>query len=349
MLVYWAIFAVLAAAALFYREEASRQTRVPFLLLASVPTALMIGLRWKIGPDWVNYLDQFNYSRLLSLSQGIDRGDPGYFALNWLVHQVDGPFWVLNFICGVVFVAGLTAFCRRQPNPWLAFAVAFPYLVLVVAMSGNRQSVALGFMFFALNAFEQRRLNHFMLLTAVAALFHSSVFLMIPLCLLSYTRSGLQRALLLAVAVGLGYYFFQESFDIYARRYSAEKIQSTGVAYRLAMNGLAAVLFLAFQKRFALDDHQIRLWRNISGATLVLVLLVLVVPSSTAVDRFLLYLFPLQFMVLSRVPKLLSAGRGGEAQLTFLVVGYAALVQATFLFFGVYASSYLPYESIFQR
>jgi len=349
VLVYWTIFVVLAAAAMLNREEASRQTRLPFLLLASVPTALMIGLRWEIGPDWVNYLDQFNYTRLYSFTQAATHGDPGYFVLNWLMHRFDAPFWVLNLICGVIFVGGLTAFCRRQPNPWLAFLVAFPYLVLVVAMSGNRQSAALGLMFFALNAFEQRRLNHFVVLTVLAALFHSSVFLMIPLCLLSYTRSGLQRVILLTIAVGLAFYFFQESFSIYARRYSMEKIQSTGVAYRLAMNGFAAILFLIFQKRFALDDHQIRLWRNISGATLVLILLVLVVPSSTAVDRFLLYLFPLQFVVLSRLPKMLSAGRGGEGQLTFLVVGYAALVQATFLFFGTFASSYIPYQSVFQR
>ena len=349
MLVYWSLFLIIAAGALLSREDAAQKTRLPFLLLAALPTTLMIGLRWEIGPDWVNYLDQFNYSRLYSFMQGATHGDPGYFVLNWLMHRFDAPFWVLNFLCGTIFIAGLTAFCRRQPNPFLAFLVAFPYLVLVVAMSGNRQSVALGFMFFALNAFEQRRLNQFALLTVIAALFHSSVFLMVPLCLLSYTRSGLQRVLLLAIAVALGYYFFQESFSIYARRYSMEKIQSTGVVYRLAMNGLAAVLFLLFQRRFALDEHQTRLWRNISVATLVLIGLVLVIPSSTAVDRFLLYLFPLQFMVLSRIPKLLSAARGGEGQLTLMVVGYAGLVQATFLFFGTFASSYLPYQSIFQR
>ena len=349
MLVYWVIFATLAAGALLNREDALRQTRLPFLLLATIPTILMIGLRWQIGPDWGNYLDEFIYIRLYSFNQAVTHADPGYFTLNWLVQQVDGPFWLLNFICGTIFVAGLTAFCRRQPNPWLAFLVAFPYLVLVVAMSGNRQSVALGFLLFAFNAFEERRLNGFALLTVFAATFHGSVLLMLPLCLLSYTRSGLQRAVLIAITVALGYYFFAESFNIYARRYSMEKIQSTGVVYRLAMNGLAALLFLLFQRRFDLNEHQTRLWRNISVATLALILLVLVVPSSTAVDRFLLYLFPLQFLVLSRLPKLLTGGRGGEGQLTLAVVGYAGLVQATFLIFGTFASSYIPYQSIFQR
>ena len=349
MLVYWAIFVTLAAGALLNREEAARQTRLPFLLLASIPTALMIGLRWQIGPDWGTYLDEFTYIRLYSFNQAVTHADPGYFTLNWLVQQAGGPFWLLNFICGTIFVAGLTAFCRRQPNPWLAFLVAFPYLVLVVAMSGNRQSVALGLLLFAFNAFEEHRLNRFALLTIFAATFHGSVLLMLPLCLLSYTSSGLQRVVLIAITGALGYYFFAESFGTYARRYSMEKIQSTGVVYRLAMNGLAAALFLLFQRRFGLDEHQTRLWRNVSAATLALILLVLVVPSSTAVDRFLLYLFPLQFLVLSRLPKVLTSGRGGEGQYTLLVVGYAGLVQATFLLFGTFASYYIPYQSILQR
>ena len=49
VLVYWAIFLIIAGAALLHREEASRQTPLPFLLLAAIPTALMIGLRWRIG------------------------------------------------------------------------------------------------------------------------------------------------------------------------------------------------------------------------------------------------------------------------------------------------------------
>jgi hypothetical protein len=74
--------------------------------------------------------------------------------------------------------------------------------------------------------------------------------------------------------------------------------------------------------------------------------LVVLVPSSTAVDRFLLYLFPLQFFVLSRMPRALAETRNSAAQLTGLVIGYAALVQITFLFFGTFSTAYLPYRSI---
>ena len=117
----------------------------------------------------------------------------------------------------------------------------------------------------------------------------------------------------------------------------------------MAMNGTAALLFLLFQRRLGLSEHQVRLWRNISLVTLALVLVVAVIPSSTAVDRFLLYLFPLQFLVLSRIPRLLSATAYLEGQATLLVIGYAGLVQVIFLVFGTFARYYIPYQSILTR
>jgi len=346
LFIYWAEFVILAAGALLTHEDNRRRSPLLFLALASVPTALMIGLRWQIGPDWPGYQLIYRYSNLFSLGQSLEHPDAGFFTLVWLLHQVSAPFWALNLVCGIIFVAGLTAFSLRQPNPWLGFIVAFPYLVIVVAMSGDRQSVALGLMFFALNAFERGQLVRFVVLVLVGALFHGSVLLIIPLGLLSYARNSVQRTLLLSVAAALGYYYFRGAFETYAVRYSSEKVQSTGVAYRLAMNSLAAVIFLMFGRRFALDDHQKSLWRNVSLLTLGLVAILLVAPSSTAVDRFLLYLFPLQFLVLSRLPGAVAPERRTAEQLTALVVAYAALVQVVFLFFGTFSTAYVPYRTI---
>jgi len=346
--IYWVLFLVLAVGALFNRSENSARMRAGLLLFGALPTALMIGLRWKVGPDWVGYSDIFNYTRFYSLGRSISHFDPAFITLNWLLHQFNAPFWTVNAVCGTIFVAGLTAFCRRQPNPWLAFLVAFPYLVIAVAMSGDRQSAALGIMFFAFNAFDRERLTSFVILLLLAALFHGSILLILPICLLSYSRNGLQRMLLLAIAGGLAVYFFHETFGIYARRYSGDRIQSTGVAYRLAMNTFAAAIFLVFQRRFELKEHQRLLWRNISLCTIGLILLVAVVPSSTAVDRFLLYLFPLQSFVLSRVPNALSPDGRAAAQATGAVILYAALIQVTFLFFATFARYYIPYRTIFH-
>lgn len=348
MFVYWALFAVIAVGALLNQHQDTDRRRWLLVICASLPTFLMIGLRWKVGPDWDAYLDIFGATRFWSLQHIANRGDWGFGLVLWMLHRANAPFWVLNLIAGSIFVAGLTAFCRRQPNPWLAYLVAFPYLVVVVGLSGLRQSAALGFLFFALNAFERGQLIRFSILLILGASFHASAIVMLPICLLSYTRNNLQRAVLLIIAALFASHFLADSFAVYARRYGSNAIQSSGVLYRVAMNGLAAVLFLGFRNRFDFSDHERRLWRNFSLLTFGLAAILLFVPSSTAVDRLLLYLFPLQLVVLSRVPLALGRERQAAGQLTWGIIVYSAAIQAVFLLFGVAAAGYVPYRSIFS-
>ncbi len=346
MLIYWGIFLVLAAGGVAYRYQDIARSHRLLILLGALPLALMIGLRWEIGPDWQQYLAIYRYSQLFSFEQALGRPDPGYFTLMWLLHQAAAPFWAMNMVCGLIFVGGLTAFAIRQVNPWLALLVAFPYLVIVVAMSANRQTVALGLMFFALNAFERRRLVSFVVIGLVAGLFHASAMLMLPLCLLAYAENRLQQIALVIFTVIIATQVSGDAFETYARRYYTSQVQSGGTGYRLAMNGLAAILFLSLRHRFPLPRHQFRLWRNFSIYALALVPLFFVFPSSTAIDRFLLYLFPLQLAVWGRVPTLLSEEGQSAEQYGVLVAAYSALVLTVFLNFGTFAEQYVPYKAV---
>src|SRR5206468_1281754 len=160
-------------------------------------------------------------------------------------------------------------------------------------------------------------------------------------------QKSVQRAATLSLILIIFVFEFQHTFTVYAARYSSLKIQSGGLAYRLAMNGLAAVSFVVFRHKLGFTEHQSKLWRNFSICTLALVLLAFVVPSSTAIDRFLLYLFPLQFAVLGRLPRALVPERS-PSFVTVAVIGYAVAVQLMFLNFGTYSSFYVPYRSIFD-
>jgi len=349
MFIYWSLFLVLAVGAFLSRGQESRRLRLPLILFVGLPTALMIGLRWRIGPDWPAYASIYKISGLGSFSTLAGRDDPGFRILCWSLQQVHAPFWVLNTICGTIFVTGLLMFCRRQPNPWLAYLVAFPYLVIVVAMSGDRQSIALGCLFVALLLFEDGKLYRSLALVLFGGLFHASVLLMLPLLLLSYAQNGLQRTSLFVLLLVLGVHFFNDTFATYARRYSAENIQSAGVMYRLAMNTLAALVYLGWRGWFDLDERSAKLWLNVSFCTLGLVASLALIPSSTAIDRFLLYLFPLQFVVFGRLPRAFAGDRQLATVLTVGVIGYAAAVQATFLTYGAFSRFYVPYRSIFDR
>ena len=68
--------------------------------------------------------------------------------------------------------------------------------------------------------------------------------------------------------------------------------------------------------------------------------LLLVLPSSTVVDRLALYVFPLQLAVLSRVPRAL----GSEGLGRLLVIAYCFLVQFVWLNFAAHAEYWVPYR-----
>lgn len=101
------------------------------LMLGSVLIALAIGLRYKVGADWETYRFLFSYAKYADLGRVLTIGDPGYQLLNWAVQRIGGEIWLVNLVCGAIFAFGLYRFARAQPDPWLTFVVAIPYLVLL--------------------------------------------------------------------------------------------------------------------------------------------------------------------------------------------------------------------------
>ena len=348
MLIYWAIFVVLAAGSLFALEGLPGSRRPTFILLAAIPIALMIGLRSRIGPDFGSYVLIFDGTKYLPLSLDISHQDPAFYILNWLAHQAGATFWQFNLFCATIFTGGLVAFSLRQPNPWIAILVAFPYLVIVVAMSGVRQSIAIGLLFFALNAYEENRLWTCTFIVLFASLFHASAILLGPICVLSHGSKRLLSVVLVILFSIIGFRVLNDSFGTYAGRYSQASIQSTGVWFRLVMNAIPAIIFLNWRWQFDIDEHQRLLWRNISLLSLVAIPLALILPSTTAIDRFILYLFPLQFFVFSRAPQVFAKSVGDRVQITLRIIAYAGAAQLTFLTLGTFARFYVPYHSVIE-
>jgi hypothetical protein len=110
------------------------------------------------------------------------------------------------------------------------------------------------------------------------------------------------------------------------------------------MNALPAAVFLVFRQRLAPDEHLRRLWTWMAIVALFTVVLLLVSPSSTAVDRMALYLIPLQIFVFGRLPDLGSRDRGMTNFLMFAALGYYGLVMAVWLNFSAHAYAWLPYR-----
>jgi hypothetical protein len=316
--------------------------RVMFVLIA-----LMIGLRHEVGGDWYTYLANMMATTDLTLEQALtgSRRDPADSFLNWVAAQSSFGIYLINCIHGTIFASGLLIFCRRQPRPWLAVTVAVPYLITVVAMGYSRQGVAIGLVMLGLVALEDKKVFKFLLWIALAAAFHKSAVILVPLAMLAGTR---RRWLTLfwvgMTAVLLFGLLLKEYVDSLIGGYINTQYESSGAAIRITMNALPAALFLLLRKRFHLTPAQRTFWTWMALGGLAFVVLLYISPSSTAVDRVALYWIPMQIFVWSRVPDAIGRTGATTAGWVYAVVAYSATVHFVWLFFADNADSWLPYQ-----
>lgn len=344
---YWMLFGLFAVGALLTQPDFRRVKPIGVpLLFGALVIIVMVGLRYRTGVDWGNYRRQWVGAEDLTFSDlvTVHNGDAGFYGLMWALKNAGLQYWSLNLICAAIFTTGLVAFARRLPNPWLAVAVAAPYLITVIAMSATRQATALGFVFLALVAFSDRRTLAFLGWTAAAALFHASAILTLPFAGLSFARNRFQAILLILVILVFGWLTLGSPFAAYSHRYLNETVQSSGTLYRVAMSAVAAVLYLILvRRRVQLPDHERSLWRNYSLFALVAIVIAAIAPTSTALDRSLIYLFPLQIFVLTLVPY--TSARGSSHVLPiFALLFYLGAILFVFLNFGVNAQGFIPYR-----
>ena len=347
MLPYWFLFFLAAwRASTNLRSKPVLTSKWPlkwqlmFLILV-----LMIGLRHQVGGDWTTYAEHIRQASYDSLIKVVAQGDPAYSLLNWLAAWMSlGPYFV-NTICAILFSWGLVVFCRIQPQPWLALVVAVPYLVTVVAMGYTRQGTAIGLVMLSLAALSERKILRFLAFVALAAAFHKSAVILMPLAVLAGTKRKLWMAFWIGLSTALFYgLLLQDSVETLTVNYLGAQYDSSGAAIRVVMNAVPAILFLRYRQRFVMPQAERTFWTWMSLGAVVFVGLLLVSPSSTAVDRVALYWIPLQLFVLSRLPDALGQHSGKNAFWVRAVVAYSAAVLFVWLAFATYAFAWLPYQ-----
>lgn len=317
--------------------------RLMFILLV-----LMVGLRYEVGGDWATYDARVVSATGVTLQDAwaSKRGDVLYGLLNWAAANMPlGGVYFVNTVCAALFSWGLVEFCRFQPRPWLALTVAVPYLVMVVAMGYTRQSVAIGFIMLGLIALSERKILRYLMFVALAGAFHKTAVVLMPLAILANNKNRFLSVLLVGLFSGLFYVLLlQEAVDGLESGYLGAQYESSGAAIRVAMNAVPAAFFLMFRSRFVMLPADRQFWTWMSLVALGFIGLLIVSPSSTAVDRMALYWIPLQLLVLSRLPNALGGGDGKNTVWVFAVVGYSAAVQFVWLFFAKTAFAWLPYQ-----
>jgi hypothetical protein len=343
---YWMLLLIPVWSVVSRGSLPERQARWVWRLVV-LAVALLVGLRHEVGADWANYTRQFFQFGSTPLPDLlIEAKDPGYSFVGWVVAQLGGGVHALNFLCALPLALGTVKLSRRQPWPGMALLAAVPYLLIVVGMGYTRQSAAIGFAMLGLVALGGRRQREFLVCILIAATFHKSAILLLPIAALASTRDRVWSYVWASVMTVVGaWLFLLDSSDALVSNYirSDYSDASQGAAIRVLMNAVPSLVALIFRARLFPDGAERKLWTSM--AILALGCLPLLPVSATAVDRVALYFIPLQLVVTARLPRLANS----KKVRTLVVIGaiaYYSAVQFVWLNFASHADAWLPYQFV---
>ena len=355
MWAYWLLF-LLPAGIAFSPIRGDKYVQQLTWAMVGLLGILLIGLRYKVGGDWMPYIEYLQEAHMAVQVGGLEEIIAGsslvngslYIFLNWVAIRLgfgmDMGIYFVNLFCAVIFVTGLIRFCQKQPMPWLALAVAVPYLVCVVAMGYTRQATALGFLLWGLSILKAGNEHKFIGLVFLGSLFHISLVVTLPLVMFArekilwwfYPFIGCFFIGLYFWVTTLGLLDLYETvLEFYIGSHSA------GGEIRAYMNALPVFVALFFRAKIkAISfDYKIIKWMAIAALISIPMLSV----STTLIDRFALYLIPLQIALW---PRIIAVQRTMVMRSAFasMIIVYYSLVLFVFFNFGLHSSWWVPYQ-----
>lgn len=345
MLIYWLMFAVPAALAVLEPPGGIGRGRLTFAWgLVIVALVTIIGLRWQTGGDWANY-DRMVQSAFWSKGQFGLLGDPGFAVLIRIAARSSYGMLLVTCASGVVLSLALVRFCLAQPRPWLCLAVAVPYFVVVMGMGYIRQGMAVSLLLIAFVGLQHGSVARYIGWVLAAALFHSTALVMLPFAILiGRVHPFLRLLLLIAAGSALAFAALSARTGQLVTNYVDQEMTSSGAIVRLAMTALPGAALLYWRPRFQLIDAERWVWTIMVAAGIGSFLLVLVYPTSTAIDRLGLYLLPVQMFVYARLPDALAGNARTARVLTLAVVALYAAAFFVWLNYAVNVDYWLPYR-----
>ena len=264
---------------------------------------LIIGLRDHVGCDWAVYEAVYQQYGTVPIG-AVDWSngfvwDIGYLFLNVFSGSLNLGVHGVNIVCAAIVCYGVHRIATLFDDPWLTWVIASPFFLSVVAMGTTRQSVAIGFLMIALAHLSSGSRTGFRLGLLLAPLFHKTAILLLPLMWVFLLGSNRLRALGIAFLLVT----FLLALTLVGARYqwslaSMGQAFSLGVAIKSSMNLLPALILILMTRPSTLkDEESLLVWYILAwtAVTVAFGALLFSQIAPTAVDRFGLYLIPLQF------------------------------------------------------
>lgn len=308
------------------------------------------------GTDLTSYIYIFNRDGSWSYGQILSNlgGEWLYHLLNKLIYQLfNGEWQIFLAIIALISLLPLYIFYKKETeSPYLTIILFCTVAPFTIYFSGLRQICAMAFAIPAFYCAKNKRLLWFIIVIALAALFHTSAIvlsLIYPLYWMKIRRQHLLFVIPLFVA---GFIFRTQIFTFllttvftgYGEKYTLE-ISSTGAFAMVILFILLAVLSYAVTDEAELDQDALAM-RNL---LLLSVFLQGFASINSIAMRFNYYFLP---FIPILIPKIVNRSSVAYAQIA-LIASYVLVAFFTFYFFynaytGADALNVFPYVAYWE-
>jgi len=180
-------------------------------------------------------------------------------------------------------------------------------------------------------------------------LFHKSAIFGILIFLLNSKirlRTIVFQAVIFGILVISIFYLYYDFFMSKWLSYITDNtFHSSGAFVRMGLNVLAGIALLTFSNSWKTKYNDYRLWKSFAIISFVMFIMLIIFNISTFLDRFGLYLIPLQIIVFSRIIYLIK-----DKSLRYIYFFTLALlyffVMTIWLLFAVHRNAWIPYYNI---
>ena len=305
-----------------------------------------IGFRYEVGGDWDSYIESYieNLKGQRLTSELLSR-EPFFKTLGIIGSNYIGGIYFINTISAIIFTISLIFFCKSLPYPWIGFLTAFPYLVTVVALGYTRQSISIGLFMITLVFLKKNKFWKYLIINFLAIGFHFSSFITLPLVMVQKIK---RRKFYFFVGLSLIVLFFiamKAELSAMIENYLEIDYASKGALIRLIMLIIPTLIFFKFKKNFEYENKIEEFWTYLGYLSILFFILYFVSPSSTAVDRFALFVIPFQMFVWSHVPNLLSKKNSSVIVFIIFFIFYNFSILWVWLFHSIHSNEWLPYKN----
>ncbi len=357
------IYTILLFVAYFEMDRFSYFGRIHKILfyLILLVFFLLSSLRWERGTDWMSYYEFYN--SISSYSPKSWYFEFGYSYLNYLVKVLFNSYSVLlGILAFLVYSLVGTTIYKYGVYPILSLAIWFAISIADIFLTRN--TIAISLAIFSIRYIIDRKLVPFLLVLAVAFLFHRSALIFFPayfIYSLKISRSILVWGMGIVIVVGLcfsefvvghiggllgptiesklQYYLQTGTEETFGSAYSAAIVLLKGAVNR----SLILIVLLFWMNNERKEDSVLNGFINFY--VFGLLLFFMTVPLSPALGRIASYYNIFQLFLF---PYILLLGKDRKNQiLLFILIGVYFLIRLEGVITN-YKDLYVPYKSIFD-